>query len=100
MASSHLILPTSPIPSRNFEASVGDPSQKGTLVSRSCTPGANMMQDMTTVTSSKKPYIILDAVEFLQLGHKAHPAVQAVEVKQQAKLVRLKIPPILYVKYI
>jgi len=38
--------------------------------------------------------MILDAVEFLQLGHRAHPAVQAVLVKQQARLVRLKIPPI------
>ena len=28
------------------------------------------------------------------LGHRAHPAVQAVLVKQQARLVRLKIPPI------
>lgn len=65
------------------------------FVSSSCTPGANMMHDITTVTRSKKPYIILDAVEFLQLGHKAHPAVHAVEVKQQAKLVKLNIPPIL-----
>ena len=31
----------------------------------------------------------------LQFGHSAHPAVQAVEVKQQARLVRLKTPPIL-----
>lgn len=38
--------------------------------------------------------MIRDAVEFLQLGHRAHPAVQAVLVKQQARLVKLKIPPI------
>jgi hypothetical protein len=31
----------------------------------------------------------------LQLGQRAHPAVQAVDVKQQARLVRLRIPPIL-----
>jgi hypothetical protein len=31
----------------------------------------------------------------LQLGQSAQPAVQAVEVKQQARLVRLSIPPIL-----
>ena len=29
------------------------------------------------------------------LGQRAHPAVQAVLVKQQAKLVKLRIPPIL-----
>ena len=39
--------------------------------------------------------MILEPVEFLQLGHSAQPAVQAVEVKQQARLVRLMIPPIL-----
>merc|ERR550517_850541 len=39
--------------------------------------------------------MILEPVEFLQLGHRAQPAVQAVEVKQQARLVRLMIPPIL-----
>jgi len=38
--------------------------------------------------------MILEAVEFLQLGQRAQPAVHAVEVKQQAKLVKLKIPPI------
>ena len=54
-----------------------------------------MMQEMMTVTSSKRPYMILEAVEFLQLGHRAHPAVQAVEVKQQARLVKLSIPPML-----
>ena len=54
-----------------------------------------MMQEMTTVTSSKRPYMILEAVEFLQLGHRAQPAVQAVEVKQQARLVKLSIPPML-----
>ena len=54
-----------------------------------------MMQEMMTVTSNNKPYMILEAVEFLQLGQRAHPAVQAVEVKQHAKLVRLRIPPIL-----
>ena len=53
-----------------------------------------MRQDKTTVTRSSSPYMILDAVEFLQLGQRAHPAVQAVEVKQHAKLVKLKIPPI------
>ncbi len=31
----------------------------------------------------------------LQLGQRAQPAVQAVDVKQQARLVRLRIPPIL-----
>ena len=54
-----------------------------------------MMQEMTTVTKSKRPYMILEAVEFLQLGHRAQPAVQAVEVKQQARLVKLSIPPML-----
>ena len=54
-----------------------------------------MMQEMTTVTKSKRPYMILEAVEFLQLGQRAHPAVQAVEVKQQARLVKLSIPPML-----
>jgi len=38
--------------------------------------------------------MILEPVEFLQLGQRAQPAVQAVEVKQQARLVRLMIPPI------
>ena len=51
------------------------------------------MQEMMTVTRSRRPYMILEAVEFLQLGQRAHPAVQAVEVKQQARLVRLRIPP-------
>ena len=85
----------SPIPSNILDTKVGDSSQKGTLVSKSCTPGASMMQEMMTVTSNNKPYMILEAVEFLQLGQRAHPAVQAVEVKQHAKLVRLIIPPIL-----
>jgi len=49
---------------------------------------------MRTVTRRRRPYMILDAVEFLQLGQNAHPAVQAVLVKQQARLVKLKIPPI------
>jgi len=49
---------------------------------------------MRTVTRRRRPYMILDAVEFLQLGQRAHPAVQAVLVKQQARLVKLKIPPI------
>jgi len=49
---------------------------------------------MRTVTRRRRPYMILDAVEFLQLGQSAHPAVQAVLVKQQARLVKLKIPPI------
>merc|ERR1719270_2367301 len=48
-----------------------------------------------TVTRSKRQYMILEAVEFLQLGHRAQPAVQAVEVKQQARLVKLSIPPML-----
>ena len=39
--------------------------------------------------------MIREPVEFLQLGQRAQPAVQAVEVKQQARLVRLNIPPIL-----
>jgi len=80
--------------SRNFDANVGDSSQKGTFVSHSWTPGASMRQDKITVTRSRSPYMILEAVEFLQLGQRAQPAVHAVEVKQQAKLVKLKIPPI------
>jgi len=39
--------------------------------------------------------MILLAVEFLQLGQRAQPAVHAVLVKQQARLVKLRIPPIL-----
>ena len=54
-----------------------------------------MRQARTTVTRRRRPYIILEPVEFLQLGQRAQPAVQAVEVKQQARLVRLMIPPIL-----
>ena len=54
-----------------------------------------MMQEMTRVTSSSNPYMILEPVEFLQLGQSAQPAVQAVLVKQQAREVRLSIPPIL-----
>ena len=65
------------------------------MVRMSWTPGASMMQEMMTVTRSRRPYMILEAVEFLQLGQRAHPAVQAVEVKQHAKLVKLSIPPML-----
>lgn len=36
-----------------------------------------------------------EAVVFLQLGQRAHPAVHAVDVKQQAKLVRLNTPPMI-----
>lgn len=98
MASSHLIftffIPTSPIVSRNFDANVGDSSQNGTFVSQSWIPGASMRQEMITVTRSRNPYMIREAVEFLQLGQRAQPAVHAVEVKQQARLVKLNIPPI------
>ena len=66
-----------------------------TFVSTSWTPGASMMQEMTRVTSSSSPYMIREPVEFLQLGQRAQPAVQAVLVKQQASEVRLSIPPIL-----
>ena len=69
-----------------------------TFVSTSWTPGASMMQEMTSVTSSSSPYMILEPVEFLQLGQSAQPAVQAVLVKQQASEVRLSIPPILEVE--
>ena len=69
-----------------------------TFVSTSWTPGASMMQEMTRVTSSSSPYMILEPVEFLQLGQSAQPAVQAVLVKQQASEVRLSIPPILEVE--
>ena len=55
------------------------------------------MQEMTRVTSSSSPYMILEPVEFLQLGQSAQPAVQAVLVKQQASEVRLSIPPILQI---
>ena len=68
-----------------------------TFVSTSWTPGASMMQEMTRVTSSS-PYMILEPVEFLQLGQSAQPAVQAVLVKQQASEVRLSIPPILQIE--
>ena len=68
---------------------------QSTFVSTSWTPGASMMQEMTRVTSSSSPYMILEPVEFLQLGQSAQPAVQAVLVKQQASEVRLSIPPIL-----
>ena len=54
-----------------------------------------MRQARTSVRRRRRPYMILEPVEFLQLGHSAQPAVQAVEVKQQARLVRLMIPPIL-----
>jgi hypothetical protein len=53
-----------------------------------------MRQDMRTVTRRRRPYMILLAVEFLQLGQRAQPAVHAVLVKQQARLVKLRIPPI------
>jgi hypothetical protein len=53
-----------------------------------------MRQDIRTVTRSRRPYMILLAVEFLQLGQRAQPAVHAVLVKQQARLVKLRIPPI------
>merc|ERR1719187_1715428 len=49
---------------------------------------------MTTVRRRRRPYIRREAVELLQLGQRAHPAVQAVEVAQQARLVRLKMPPL------
>merc|ERR1719334_1691602 len=55
---------------------------------------------MRTVRSRRSPYITREAVEFLQLGQRAHPAVQAVLVKQQARLVRLKTPPIFSRPYI
>jgi len=41
--------------------------------------------------------MILDAVELLQFGQRAQPAVQAVDVKQHARLVKLNIPPILLI---
>jgi len=66
-----------------------------TLVSHSWMPGASIRQEITTVTRRRRPYIMRLAVEFLQLGHSAQPAVHAVLVKQQARLVRLSTPPIL-----
>jgi len=77
-----------------FDVTDVDSWQKGTFVNHSWTPGASMRQDMRTVTRSRRPYMILLAVEFLQLGQRAQPAVHAVLVKQQARLVKLRIPPI------
>ena len=38
-----------------------------TFVNHSWTPGASMRQEMRTVTRRRRPYMILLAVEFLQL---------------------------------
>merc|ERR1719182_94398 len=75
-----------------FDVTDVDSWQKGTFVNHSWTPGASMRQDIRTVTRSRRPYMILLAVEFLQLGQRAQPAVHAVLVKQQARLVKLRIP--------
>lgn len=94
-------------------------SQNGDFFSHVSTPGASMMQEMTTVTNRTKAYINLEKKwefetrllrsyvskatkkylarpEFPQLeGQTAQVVETQVPVRQQAKLLKLKMPPIL-----
>ena len=73
-------------------------SQNGNLFSHDSTPGANIIQDNTTVTKRTKAYMNLAKPEFPQLdGHIAQVVETQVPVRQTAKLPKLKTPPILSV---
>ena len=66
-----------------------------TLVSQSWTPGANMMHEVRTVSKSNRAYINLAPVELEQKPEqREQPALTAADPKQQAKLDKLKMPPI------
>ena len=73
-------------------------SQKGNLFSHDSTPGANMMQERTTVTKRTRAYMNLAKPELPQLeGHTAQVVERQVPVKQQAMLPKLKTPPMLLI---
>ena len=65
------------------------------LLSQVSTPGASITQDMTAVNRSTKAYMNLASAAFPQeLGHTAQVVLTHVPVIQQARLLKLSIPPI------
>jgi len=56
-----------------------------------------MTQDMTAVRRSTRAYMNLASAAFPQeLGHTAHVVLTHVPVIQQARLLKLSIPPIFF----
>jgi hypothetical protein len=66
------------------------------LASQFSTPGASMIHEMTMVTSRMMQYMNLVKKECLQAdGQTAQVVLTQEPVRQQARLLKLKIPPIL-----
>merc|ERR1719323_976361 len=70
-------------------------SQKGTLASHDSTPGASIRHDTSRVTRRMEAYMSFDMVELWQEPKTEQTALQAAVPAQHARLLMLRIPPIL-----